>query len=96
MSWVTSPLFSGILAFSLYISAKKLILDRANPGKAAITFIPFYSFLVAVVISLVTARKGLKHVGIEWTENEVYLFTFIFSIITVSYTHLTLPTTVFV
>lgn len=81
MSWVTSPLFSGILAFSLYISAKKLILDRANPGKAAITFIPFYSFLVAVVISLVTARKGLKHVGIEWTENEVYLFTFIFSII---------------
>ena len=81
MSWVTSPLFSGILAFSLYISAKKLILDRANPGIAAITFIPFYSFLVAVVISLVTARKGLKHVGIEWTENEVYLFTFIFSII---------------
>ena len=81
MSWVTSPLFSGTLAFGLYISAKKLILDRANPGKAAITFIPLYSFLVAVVISLVTARKGLKHVGIEFSENEIYLFTLIFSII---------------
>ena len=81
MSWVTSPLFSGTLAFGLYISAKKLILDKANPGKAAITFIPLYSFLVAVVISLVTARKGLKHVGIEFSENEIYLFTLIFSII---------------
>ena len=48
MSWVTSPLFSGILAFSLYISAKKLILDRANPGKAAITFIPFYLSLIHI------------------------------------------------
>ena len=73
MSWVTSPLFSGTLAFVLYISAKKLILDRSEPEKAAITYIPMYSFMVAVVISLVTARKGLKHVGIEWTDNEVYL-----------------------
>lgn len=79
MSWVTSPLFSGALAFGLYISAKRLILDRSEPEKAAITYIPFYSFLVAVVISLVTARKGLKHVGIEWSDNEIYFFIFIFS-----------------
>ena len=79
MSWVTSPLFSATLAFGLYISAKKLILDRSNPGEAAINYIPFYSFLVAVVISLVTARKGLKHVGVEFTDNEVYLFIAIFS-----------------
>jgi PiT family inorganic phosphate transporter len=81
MSWITSPLFSGTLAFGLYISAKKLILDRVEPEKAAITFIPLYSFLVAVVISLVTARKGLKHVGIEWADNEIYLFTLFFSAI---------------
>ena len=79
MSWATSPLFSGTLAFGLYISAKKLILDRSNPGEAAIKYIPFYSFLVAAVISLVTARKGLKHVGVEFSDNEVYLFIAIFS-----------------
>ena len=79
MSWVTSPLFSWTLAFGLYISAKKLILDRSNPGEAAIKYIPFYSFLVAAVISLVTARKGLKHVGVEFSDNEVYLFIAIFS-----------------
>lgn len=81
MSWVTSPLFSAILAFGLYMSAKKLILDRSNPEKAAITFIPFYSFFVAVVISLVTVRKGLKHVGVEWSDNEMYLFIFVFSFV---------------
>jgi PiT family inorganic phosphate transporter len=79
MSWVTSPVFSAALAFCLYVSAKKLILDRPEPEKAAITYIPFYSIFVAVVISLVTARKGLKHVGIEWSENEIYLFILIFS-----------------
>ena len=79
MSWVTSPLFSATLAFGLYISAKKLILDRAEPAKAAITYIPLYSVFVAIVISLVTARKGLKHVGVEWSENEMYLFILIFS-----------------
>ena len=36
---------------------------------------------MAVVISLVTARKGLKHVGITWTDNEIYLYTVIFSLL---------------
>ena len=63
------------MAFLLYLSAKYLILDRENPKQAATYFIPFYSFFVSAVICLVTARKGLKHVGINWTDNEIYLFT---------------------
>ena len=78
MSWVTSPVLSAVLAYCLYVSAKKLILDRPEPENAAITYIPFYSVFVAAVISLVTARKGLKHVGIEWSENEIYLFILIY------------------
>ena len=74
-SWITSPVISGLMAFLLYLSAKYLILDRENPKQAAIYFIPFYSFFVSAVICLVTARKGLKHVGINWTDNEIYLFT---------------------
>jgi inorganic phosphate transporter, PiT family len=81
MSWVTSPIISGSIGFCLYLSAKKLILDRENPGQAAISLIPFYSFLVAVVISLVTARKGLKYVDISLSDNEIYLFILITSCI---------------
>ena len=79
-SWITSPVISGLMAFLLYLSAKYLILDRQNPKQAAIYFIPFYSFFVSAVICLVTARKGLKHVGINWADNEIYLFTIVISI----------------
>ena len=80
-SWITSPIISGVFAFLLYLSARKLILERTNPIQASISIIPIYSFFVAVVISLVTARKGLKHVGINWTDNEIYLFTIILSLL---------------
>ena len=83
-SWVTSPLISGLLAFIIFKTAQHFILNKSNPENAAIKGIPIYTFIVAVVISLVTARKGLKHVGITWTDNEIYLYTVIFSLL-VSY-----------
>ena len=74
-SWVVSPAISGTMAFLLFLSAKKFILDRRDPAQAAVSLIPIYSFFVAVIIGLVTARKGLKHVGIPLTDNEVVLVT---------------------
>ena len=66
-SWVVSPAISGTMAFLLFLSAKKFILDRRDPSQAAVSLIPIYSFFVAVIIGLVTARKGLKHVGLPLT-----------------------------
>ena len=74
-SWVVSPAISGTMAFLLFLSAKKFILDRRDPAQAAVSLIPIYSFFVAVIIGLVTARKGIKHVGIPLTDNEVVLVT---------------------
>ena len=74
-SWVVSPAISGTMAFLLFLSAKTFILDRRDPAQAAVSLIPIYSFFVAVIIGLVTARKGLKHVGIPLTDNEVVLVT---------------------
>ena len=79
-SWVVSPAISGIMAFCIFLSAKKFILDRRDPVQAAVSLIPFYSFFVAVIIGLVTARKGLKHVGLPLTDNEVVLITLIFGV----------------
>ena len=79
-SWVVSPAISGIMAFCIFLSAKKFILDRRDPAQAAVSLIPFYSFFVAVIIGLVTARKGLKHVGLPLTDNEVVLVTLIFGV----------------
>ncbi|MDG1722164.1 MAG: inorganic phosphate transporter [SAR86 cluster bacterium] len=79
-SWVISPITAGTMSFLIFLSAKKFILDRPNPEQAAISLIPFYSFFVAVIIGLVTARKGLKHVGIPLTDNEVLIVTIGFGV----------------
>ena len=79
-SWVISPITAGTMSFLIFLSAKKFILDRPNPEQAAISLIPFYSFFVAVIIGLVTARKGLKHVGIPLTDNEVLMVTIGFGV----------------
>jgi len=80
-SWVVSPIVSGSMAFLIFLSAKKFILDRKSPEHAAISLIPIYSFFVAVIIALVTARKGLKHVGIPLTDNEVLVVTLVFGLL---------------
>jgi PiT family inorganic phosphate transporter len=78
-SWVTSPLMSATLAILIYFSAKKLILEKADQVTAAVRIIPFYAALVTFVICLVTAKKGLKYVGFQWTDQEVFIFSAILS-----------------
>lgn len=78
-SWVTSPLVSATLSILIYISAKKLILEKADQVTAAVRIIPFYAALVTFVICLVTAKKGLKYVGFQWTDQEVFIFSAILS-----------------
>lgn len=63
-SWVVTPAISGIIAACIFISAKKLILERDNPLRSAITYIPIYMGLTGFIMALVTIKKGLKHVGL--------------------------------
>jgi PiT family inorganic phosphate transporter len=64
-SWVVSPVLAGTIAFGLFRSVQKLILNTENPFDNAKKYIPYYMFLVGFMIAMVTLLKGLKHVGIE-------------------------------
>lgn len=66
-SWVISPLLSGAVAFVIFLSVHKLILDTDHPFANAKRYVPFYMFAVGFFISLMTLTKGLKHVGMELT-----------------------------
>ena len=66
MSWVISPALSGIIAYWLFVSVQRLILDTKNPLENAKKYVPFYIFLVGFIIALVTMFKGLKHVGLDF------------------------------
>jgi len=75
MSWIISPLTAGVIAYALFMSVQKLIIDTADPFANAKRYVPVYIFMVGFIISLVTMFKGLKHVGLDLTTMQAYLFS---------------------
>ncbi len=74
MSWVISPLTSGIIAFLIFQSVQYLILRQKDPLAKAKKWVPMYMFFTAFILTLVTIKKGLKHVGLHISNNEAYLY----------------------
>jgi PiT family inorganic phosphate transporter len=80
-SWVASPLLAGTLSFLVFSSVQWLILTRPDPLVRARRYVPFYIFLAAFVMSLVTLFKGLKHVGLDLTTLQCYLVSVGFGVV---------------
>jgi PiT family inorganic phosphate transporter len=74
-SWVISPVLSGIVAFGLFVSVQKLIIDTDNPFQNAKRFVPMYMFATGFMISIMTLSKGLKHVGLSLSGGESLLLS---------------------
>ncbi|MBF7072021.1 inorganic phosphate transporter [Glaciecola sp. MH2013] len=72
-SWVITPAISGIIAILIFVSAKKLIFDRATPLIYAVKYVPIYMGLAGFIMSLVTIKKGLKHVGLGLPTDQGYM-----------------------
>ena len=81
-SWIVSPVFSGTIAFILFLSVEKLVLSREDPLKYAKKFVPYYMFLVGFVIAMVTLVKGLSHVGLEVTFSQSAFLALAFALLT--------------
>ncbi len=64
-SWVVSPITAGFIAFFLFRTVQRLVLDTKNPFANAQKYVPGYIFLVGFIISMVTFTKGLKHIGLD-------------------------------
>ena len=83
-SWVISPLFSGTIAFLLFLSVEKLVLSKDDPLRYAKKFVPYYMFLVGFVIAMVTLVKGLSHIGLEVTFSQSTFLALTFALLTVT------------
>jgi PiT family inorganic phosphate transporter len=71
-SWIVTPAISGFIAYLIFMSAQKLIFDTDAPLKNAKRFVPIYMGLAGFIMSLVTIKKGLKHIGINLGTFEGY------------------------
>jgi len=83
-SWVVSPMLSGFLAFSIFMSVQKLILGTEDPLKNARRYVPFYIFAVGFILALVTLLKGLKHVGLDLTTGQSVMVAIASGIVTMA------------
>ena len=80
-SWIITPAISGLLAYGLFISVQKWIFNTENPLNSARKVGPVYIFLTAMVISIVTLQKGLKHVGLHLSTVESLLLSLAISLL---------------
>jgi PiT family inorganic phosphate transporter len=74
-SWVVSPLMAGTISFLIFSSVQNLILNTEHPFDNAKKYVPGYMFLVGFVLSMVTLLKGLKHIGLDLTFQESFLYS---------------------
>ena len=81
MSWVVSPLVSGVIAFIIFRTVQVLILDRTDPIERARKYVPVYMLVAAFMVVMMTLTKGLKHVGLDLTTPQNLVIATVVSII---------------
>ena len=72
-SWVVSPVLSGLVAFGLFMSVQKLIIDTDAPYRNAKRYVPFYMFATGFMVAIMTLSKGLKHLGLNLSNGQSLL-----------------------
>ncbi len=65
LSWLTSPLLSGVLAYLLFQLTRRLVLDRDDSLRQLRRVGPFFFFYVFFIIGLVTLFKGFKNLKLD-------------------------------
>jgi PiT family inorganic phosphate transporter len=77
LSWLTSPLLSGVLAFAIFHITRVSILDTDDPIKQARKIGPFFFFFVFFIMGLVTLFKGLKNLNLDFDLPEAVFGSFL-------------------
>ena len=77
ISWILSPLMSGIIAFFIFNLLQKKILFALNPALATKKFIPYLLFFVFVTFSLSLIFNGLGRLHLELSFHQAILLSLI-------------------
>ena len=64
-SWIISPLFGGILGFSIFMLLRKQIFYSPHPLKAAKKLMPYLVFVVVTTLALLLLKRGLNPISIS-------------------------------
>jgi len=65
LSWIISPVFGGIIAFTIFSIIKKFILSSKEPIAQTRKIGPFFAGIVIFILSLSVIFKGLKNLHLD-------------------------------
>ena len=65
VSWIISPLMSGIISFFVFRIVLHRVFYRADPVEAVRKFTPYMVFVVLMIMTLVMVFKGLKNLHLD-------------------------------
>lgn len=65
ISWISSPMIAGIIAYLIMLSIQVFILGKRDPVARAQILLPFYLFLVGLILAFITVFKGIDHFNIQ-------------------------------
>ena len=81
LSWIVSPAIAGIISYWIFRSVQKFILNTDNPFDSAKRLVPVYIFMTGFVVAMVTIFKGLKHVGLQLSDEYSYGLAILFGLV---------------
>lgn len=80
-SWIITPVMSGVIAYMLFLSVQRSIFRHFHPLNHAKKVAPYYIALTIFILCLITLKSGLKHIGIEISNQTSLLISFGFALI---------------
>lgn len=74
-SWVVSPVLAGSIAYLMFRFVQRSVLNKSDPVAAAKRITPFLVFFVMLILTGVTAFKGMKNFfkQSEWAQQYAWL-----------------------
>jgi PiT family inorganic phosphate transporter len=69
ISWVTSPLIAGSLAYWMFINIQRQIFMRKHPDRYMDRYFPFYCLVVGIIFANMLLFKVLHHYNIHFGHN---------------------------
>ena len=81
LSWIISPVFGGIIAFSIFSIIKKFVLSSETPIERTKRLGPYLTGTVAFILSLSIIYKGLKNLHLDLDFLEALVISFFFGLL---------------
>ncbi len=72
-SWFVTPILSGIFAYLLFMSVQYAIFRHYHPLEHAKRIAPVYIAITFFTLSIITIKSGLKHIGLEISNQNSFL-----------------------